>query len=352
VTLRITLITGGSTPERDVALAGAAQVLPVLRALGHQVTVVDTTSGPVDTGQEATLLTPEVRSAPPDEARLARLASRELGPALVELDVVRHADLAFLVLHGRQGEGGGLQAVLDLAGVPYTGSDALGSGIAMDKDLSKRLFRDAGIPTPPWARWPVAADDLDRLGWPIIVKPSRVGSTVGLSLVETPADVEAAVREAARYDDEILLETFVPGREYTVGILDGRALAVGEIVPDHTIFDYACKYTPGLTREIFPADLSPGATAEIQDLALRAHVALNLRDFSRIDFRLGDDGIPYCLEANTLPGLTSTSLLPQSARAGGVAFDDLCDTICRCVRRRSGGAFESAVTEQSRVAGD
>jgi D-alanine-D-alanine ligase len=161
-----------------------------------------------------------------------------------------------------------------------------------------------------------------------------VGSTVGLTVVRHPVDLEAAVAEAARYDDEVLLEAFVPGREFTVGVLGGRALAVGEIIPSHEIFDYECKYTPGMTQEIFPAGVPAALALEMQELAVRVHKALGLRDFSRVDYRIGEDGVPLCLEANTLPGLTGTSLLPQSAAAIGIAFDDLVDRICQLALAR------------------
>jgi D-alanine-D-alanine ligase len=152
---------------------------------------------------------------------------------------------------------------------------------------------------------------------------------VGLTVVRHDADLPDAAALAATFDDEVMVEAFVPGREFTVGILDQRALAVGEIIPSHEIFDYECKYTPGLTREVFPAEIPETLAAELQELALRAHRALKLRDFSRVDFRVASDGTPWCLEANTLPGVTRTSLLPQSAAAAGIAFPALCDAICR-----------------------
>ena len=273
-------------------------------------------------------------------ARLAPCADeasepRERGPRLVELPEIAEADVVFLVLHGRPGEGGTLQAVLDAASVPYTGSGALGSALAMDKDVAKRLFEWAGVPTAAWRMWPAARAEVEALGWPLVVKPSNVGSTIGLTLAHAYAEVEPAVQQALRYDDEVLLEQFVPGRELTCGVLGERALAVGEIVPRHELFDYECKYTPGMSREIFPAELPEDVTRAVQAQALAVHRVLKLRDFSRVDFRLGADGTPRCLEANTLPGLTRTSLLPQSAAAAGVAFGELCETICRHALRRA-----------------
>lgn len=340
---RIAVVTGGSTPERDVALAGASQVVAALRELGYDVVVVDTISGPLTPADEARMLVPAVGREPPSTAMLTELSARELGPRLVTLPDIANADLILPVLHGRQGEGGALQALLDLADVPYAGSGPLGSALAMDKEVAKRLFVFSGVPTPPWTMWPADSHSVAELGLPLVVKPVNVGSTVGLSIVRRSDDLEAAVALAAGFDREVMLERFVSGREFTVGVLGDRALAVGEIVPSHEIFDYECKYTPGLTRETFPADIPSALAARLQELALQAHRALKLRDFSRVDFRLGAADAPLCLEVNTLPGLTATSLLPQSAAAAGIPFAALCDEICRLglARSRSGNKVPS-----------
>jgi D-alanine-D-alanine ligase len=332
--MRITVLTGGASSERDVALASARQVVPALRSLGHAVVVVDTVTGFVPESREGDHLLGKVGSAPPSVAELADRERKFLLTALGALPEIREADVVFLALHGGRGEDGTVQTLLDTIDVPYTGSGPLGSGIAMDKDVSKRLFRDAGVPTADWMMAPVtAAEAGKRLGWPIVVKPSKQGSTVGLTVVKKSEDFDGAVWYAGEFDDEVMAERYVPGRELTVGILDGQALAVGEIIPKHEIFDYECKYTPGMSEEIFPADLPPAVTAECQRLGLLAHECLKLGGYSRVDFRLTPDGGMYCLEANTLPGMTSTSLLPQSARAVGIEFAPLCDRICRSARR-------------------
>jgi len=333
--IHVVVLTGGSTPERDVALAGAAQVVGALRRREYDVTVVDTVTGQLSAREERALLRPEVGTTPPSAEALRELAARELGDALTSLPALQSADLVFPVLHGRQGEGGEVQALLERAGIPYAGSDPDGSALAMDKDRAKQRFQQADVPTPAWHMWPADETAIAALGLPVVVKPSKVGSTVGLTVVRSLDGVAPAVSEAFRYDDQVLVETFVAGREFTVGILGKRALAVGEIIPVHEIFDYECKYTPGMTQEIFPADLPNQHTHRMQELARSAHQALGLRDFSRIDFRMGVDDIPYCLEANTLPGLTRTSLLPQSGAAVGIPFDDLCDRICRLVLARA-----------------
>lgn len=331
----VTVLTGGSTPERDVALAGAAQVVGALRARGHRVTVVDTVQGALTPDAERATLVP-VGAAPPTSEALARLAARERGTALLDLPAMRDAEATFLVLHGRQGEGGDLQTLLDAAGRLYTGSGPTGSMLAMDKDVAKRLFTVAGIPTARWAMWPAGEATIATLGVPLVVKPSKAGSTVGLSLVRRPNELQAAVARARAVDDEVMLEEFIPGRELTVGVLGDEALAVGEIVPSHEIFDYECKYTPGMSREIFPADLPAELAHRVRQLGRTAHRALKLRDFSRVDFRLAADGTPLCLEANTLPGLTTTSLLPQSAAAAGIPFEELCERMLRLALRRAG----------------
>src|SRR5207245_1330671 len=282
--------------------------------------------------------------------RLTSLLSRETPAALVRRDgkiagiVTRYdvlhqlagrppsraADGRLRCRHAGRGEGGTLQAVLDVIGVPYTGSGALGSALAMDKDLSKRLFRAAGVPVPAWFMAPVAAEDVTTaLGWPVVVKPSRMGSSVGMSLVKNAEGLEAAVERARVYDAEVMAEQFIPGRELTVGILGDVPLPVGEIIPKHELFDYECKYTPGMSEEIFPAKLDPKPARQLQELALAAHRALKLGGYSRVDFRLSAEGDIFCLEANTLPGMTRTSLLPQAARAAGIEFPELCERICR-----------------------
>ena len=327
--MRVTVLTGGTSSERDVAIASAVQVVRALRSRGHTVAVVDTARGYIPEASEAQLLSGSVGREPPTIEELVTLERGVLLSSLPGLPVVREADVIFLALHGGRGEDGTLQAVLDVVGVSYTGSGALASGLAMDKDVAKRLFRAAGIPTADWLMAPASADLVARqLGWPAVVKPSKQGSTVGLSVVKTPDAFEAAIEYAARYDDEVMIEAFIPGRELTVGILDGRALAVGEIIPRHEIFDYECKYTPGMSEEIFPADLSPALAAECGRLGLAAHEALKLGGYSRVDFRLTPAGEMVCLEVNTLPGMTSTSLLPQSAAAVGITFPVLCEKIC------------------------
>jgi D-alanine-D-alanine ligase len=328
--MRVTVLTGGTSSERDVAIASAVQVVAALRSRGHEVAVVDTAGGYIPASAEAAALSGSVGAEPPTIEHLKALEQGILMSGLSGLPVVRDADVLFLALHGGRGEDGTLQTLLEMVGVPYTGSGRLGSAMAMDKDISKRLFRAAGVATADWAMAPLAgAESGRRFGWPVVVKPSKQGSTVGLSVVKRVEDYDEAVVTAARYDDEVMIERFIPGRELTVGILDGQALAVGEIIPRHEIFDYECKYTPGMSQEIFPADLTPALPTECRRLGVLAHEALKLGGYSRVDFRLTPDGEFFCLEVNTLPGMTATSLLPQSAAAAGINFPELCERICR-----------------------
>src|SRR3954449_10848130 len=260
--MRVTVLTGGTSAERDVAIASAVQVVGALRSRGHDVAVVDTARGYIPPADEPALLSGVVGAEPPSIEQLRSLEQGLLLSGLANLAVVRDADVLFLALHGGRGEDGTIQTLLEMVGVPYTGSGRLGSAMAMDKDISKRLFRLAGVPTADWVMAPAARSQVERqFGWPVVVKPSKQGSTVGLTVVKRAEEYNEAVALARRYDDEVMIERFVPGRELTVGILEGRALAVGEIIPRHEIFDYECKYTPGMSQEIFPADLPPAVTA-------------------------------------------------------------------------------------------
>jgi D-alanine-D-alanine ligase len=368
--MRITVLLGGTSSERDVSLASGLRIIDALRERGHQVSAVDPASGVIDAAGEGALRRRKVNTAPPSLDELARLGKGGgFSTGLVELPAVREADVVFLALHGGYGEDGTIQALLDLAGVRYTGSGHLASARAMDKDLPKTVLRAAGVGTADWAmvRDGVGASLVTsaasvaavgagappqlqhasagagglgaflgeveaRLGLPLIVKPSKQGSTVGLSLVKESHGLAAAVAEAGRYDDEVMVECFVPGRELTVGVLGGEPLPVGEIFPKHEIYDYECKYTAGMAHEEFPAKLSAAQTRRVQEQAVHAFHALKLRGCARIDFRLTPEGEFYCLEANTLPGMTELSLIPQGAAVAGMAFGALCERIVELAR--------------------
>lgn len=334
--MKIALLTGGTSSERDVALASGLQIAAALRERGHVVETVDLATGYVPREREAELLPGGVGREPPPLEHLKALERGMLSAGLGEIREVRQADVIFLALHGGQGENGTVQALLDVIGVPYTGSGPLGSAVAFDKDMAKHVLRDAGVRVPRWVLAPVDADAVARdPGFPCVVKPSNEGSSVGLTLVREARDLAAAIALATRYDHEVMVEEFIPGRELTVGIVGNQALPVIEIIAKHELFDYECKYTPGMAEE-FPAELPPELAAGLQDAALRAHRALKLGGYSRIDFRVDANGGIFCLEANTLPGMTAGSLIPKAARAAGMSFADLCEAICRLATVRGG----------------
>lgn len=332
--MKVAVLFGGTSEERDVSLASGGQVISALQEAGHQVLAIDTARGFLTAPEIEALVQSKVDPLPPQQAALATMKNQALtianAPDLGAVDVV------MLALHGGSGEDGTLQAFLQMLGVPYTGSGHRGSAVAMDKDLAKHLLRAAGVPTAEWLMAPADTGKVaDSLGFPVVVKPNKQGSTVGLSIVREADQLQAALAEAAKFDDEVMIERFIAGRELTVGILDDRALAVGEILPKHSeIFDYKSKYQAGGAEEIFPAPIDDALAREVQRLGLLAHKALKLDCYSRVDFRLATDGSLYCLEANTLPGMTATSLLPQSAAAVGISFTELCERICRLAIER------------------
>jgi D-alanine-D-alanine ligase len=339
--MRIAVLMGGISEEREVSLASGVQVVRALREAGHDVLGVDTSHGVLTASEEAALLDSGIKEAPPpahtrDLLRTGDTAALTRDPRIAETDVV------FLALHGGGGEDGTIQTLLELAGIPFVGSDSVGCALAMDKDLTKRLLRDSGIPTPAWFTTTGRNEGVARLGsveeelgLPAIVKPSSGGSTLGLTLAHTEEELEAALDLALEYEERVLFEEYIRGREVTVGILGEEALPVGEIIPEHEIFDYECKYKPGMAQEIFPADLAAEAAEHLQAVALAAHKAVRLRDVSRVDFILDQAGTPWCLEANALPGLTGNSLLPKAARAAGIPFPELCDRLARMAMARN-----------------
>ena len=297
--MRVAVLVGGDSAERDVSLATGIAIVAALRSNGHQVLSIDTSEG------------------------------GERGGILASLPLLEGSEVIFIALHGGDGEDGRLQATLDLVGVSYTGSGYLGSALAMDKLVSKELMVQAGVRTPPWLVAPVGAANIEAGlgGFPVVVKPSREGSTVGVTLVEGVETLDVAIHDAASFGAAVLIEKYVPGRELAVGVLGDRALPVVEIVPSHKIYDYECKYTRGRSEYHVPAPIDDEVTANVQELALAVHRALRLSNYSRVDFRLDADDTPWCLEANSLPGMTETSLLPKAARAAGLSFNQLCERI-------------------------
>lgn len=327
--MRISVLFGGASEERDVSIASAAQIIPALRAQGHDVSAVDTAFGVLDAAAEQRVLTGLVGTRPPSSRELAAIPDASSSSLRLPAEI-GDSDLVFLALHGGSGEDGRLQALLDLAGIPYTGSGPLGSGLAMDKDVAKTLLRANGVPTPDWIMAPTTAAVVETtIGFPVVVKPTAQGSTVGLSIVRSAADLQAAITHASQFG-AVMVERFIRGRELTVGVLEDHALAVGEILlPNDTVFSYEDKYQAGAVGEQFPADVPDAVAEAARDAAVRAHTVLRLGGYSRSDFRLDDDGVLWIIEANSLPGMTATSLLPQSAAAAGISYQELCERICR-----------------------
>ena len=335
--MRIIVLLGGNSAERDVSLVSGRAVGAALLRRGHVVTAVDTAGGrlvELDAKRSIGSEPPSTALVPEGDAvhAVEKLGSQAFG----EVDVV------FIALHGTGGEDGTIQAMLDAVGIPYTGSGVLASSVAMDKEVAKRIFRDIGVPTPPGfaADTDTALEELTRriaaeCGWPAVVKPNAQGSSVGVSIVHGPQQVAEAVESAGAYDTRLMFETFIPGRELTVAILDGRALPVVEIVPHAGFYDYRHKYTAGSSSYHVPADIPAAAAQTLQRHAEACFAALRCRDFARIDFRLSPAHEPYCLEVNTIPGMTATSLVPKAAQAAGIDFETLVEKIVRAAAARA-----------------
>ncbi len=329
--MKITVLLGGTSAEREVSLKSGKAVARALESRGHQVRLLDPADGPARLGTSASPAT--LGSAPAAEATAALVP---MEPAeLVSAPAIHECEVVFLALHGGEGENGTLQALLDLAGVAYTGSGMLASALAMDKRISKQIFRQNGIPTPDWI-W-LQEQDAARLtpgqvsqlgGFPLVVKPNDQGSSIGVSVATESAQLPDAIAFARKYSREVLVERFIPGLEITSPVLAGEAFPVVEIVPTHGMYDYECKYTRGMSNYLCPAPLDPAVTARVLQLAADAYRAMGCSGCARVDFRLSPQDEPYCLEVNTIPGMTETSLVPMSAQAAGVSFPELVERMC------------------------
>ena len=326
--MKIAVIFGGMSSERDVSIASGAQVFKALKSRGHDVIAVDTAKGILDKEEEKIFLESRVKETPPAIDQLALM--RDGLSSLTASGKLDNIDVCFLALHGGMGEDGRIQGFLDIAGITYTGSTHMGCCYAMDKDVSKILLKNSGVKTPDWLMVPADPDEVEKkLGFPVVVKPNREGSTLGLTVVKKKEDLKAAVDYSLQYDREVMIEKYIAGREITVGVLNGEALGVGEIIPQLSeIFDYKSKYQEGGALEIFPADLNDEERNKVQRESVKAYYALKQNDYCRVDFRMDKEGEFWCLEANTLPGVTSSSLLPQSASVAGIEFPELCEKIC------------------------
>ncbi len=322
--MRIAVLMGGLSSEREVSLASGKEVARALREVKHDVVEID-----VRDELDAS------RAASPSSNNKA-LAGFVTNPDIASCDVV------FVALHGGAGEDGTVQALLDVMGKPYTGSGMLASALAMDKVLSKRVFEQAGVMTPAWrsveranlANVEAAVADLG--GPPVVTKPRNQGSTIGISIVKEEAELKTAVESSLKYSPDVLVEKYIAGREMTVGVLGDSPLPVIEIAANKGFYNYECKYTRGKSKYIVPAKIPANQSKEAQEAALKAYRVLGCQDFARVDFRLSREGELHCLEVNTVPGMTGTSLVPMAARAKGMPFPQLVDEICRLALSRRG----------------
>lgn len=340
--MNIVVLAGGLSPEREVSLTSGSLIANALMQKGHAVCLLDVYLGTELSGDPIALFRTEgdyhhtVSTEVPDLAALK--AESGNGDALIGKNVLplcQAADVVFLALHGGMGEDGRLQAWLDCNGIRYTGTGSLGAALSMDKEISKVLLRAAGVATPDWIVVRPAYETnagsriLSEIGLPCVVKPCSCGSSVGVSILENEEELDKALCEGALWEHRLIVEKKIVGRELTVGILGGRALPPIEIIPKEGFYDYKNKYQGGLTLELCPAPLRDDQTKAVQAATLDAFQALHLDCYARIDYIMDEDDVMWCLEANALPGMTPTSLLPQMAAEIGLDYPALCEEIIR-----------------------
>jgi len=325
--IKIILLVGGSSTERIISKRSSKSIYQALVSLGFNVTLIDPAYGKNQLA-DVDKYFDELDYYPISESNYIEAFN---------LDVFNKCDLVFIGLHGKWGEDGTVQALLDMKKIKYTGSKMLASTVTMDKILSKILFDKYQIPTPKWISLFSNEIDFDKieseikseLGYPIVVKPNDQGSTVGLSIVKNQNQLNEALLVASKYSDKILIEEFIEGRELTVGIVDKTIYPVLEIVPTHEIYDYECKYTSGMSEYIVPAKIDQYISNQLKEVSMKAFNALECEGYARLDYRLTKDNKFYLLEINTLPGMTSLSLLPKMAESVNVSFEELVNQIVK-----------------------
>ncbi len=348
--MKIVVLAGGLSTERDVSFKTGEMVTKALRENGHQVILLDVFMGYSDKEEDLTgifdraeAVSVKVASIPETAPDLEKVKAQRkdqsdnfFGPNVIEL--CRMADIVFMALHGENGENGKIQAAFDLFGIRYTGTGYLGSALAMNKGMAKQLFLENGIPTPRGTSLKRGEDaaKIETCGihFPCVVKPCSGGSSIGVSIVHDKAEYEQALKEAFRWENELVIEEYVKGREFSVGVIDFQALPIIEIAPVEGFYDYKNKYKAGSTVETCPAELSEQITKEMQGYAEKVAEVLGLNTYSRTDFLLDAEDHIFCLEANTLPGMTPTSLLPQEAKVTGVDFNQLCEKLIESSMRK------------------
>lgn len=348
--MKIVVLAGGLSTERDVSFKTGEMVTKALRENGHQVILLDVFMGYSDKEEDlagifdrAEAVSVKVAAIPETAPDLEKVKAQRkdqsdnfFGPNVIEL--CRMADIVFMALHGENGENGKIQAAFDLFGIRYTGTGYLGSALAMNKGMAKQLFLENGIPTPRGTSLKRGEDaaKIETCGihFPCVVKPCSGGSSIGVSIVHDKAEYEQALKEAFRWENELVIEEYVKGREFSVGVIDFQALPIIEIAPVEGFYDYKNKYKAGSTVETCPAELSEQITKEMQGYAEKVAEVLGLNTYSRTDFLLDAEDHIFCLEANTLPGMTPTSLLPQEAKVTGVDFNQLCEKLIESSMRK------------------
>ena len=348
--MKIVVLAGGLSTERDVSFKTGEMVTKALRENGHQVILLDVFMGYSDKEEDLTgifdraeAVSVKVAAIPETAPDLEKVKAQRkdqsdnfFGPNVIEL--CRMADIVCMALHGENGENGKIQAAFDLFGIRYTGTGYLGSALAMNKGMAKQLFLENGIPTPRGTSLKRGEDaaKIETCGihFPCVVKPCSGGSSIGVSIVHDKAEYEQALKEAFRWENELVIEEYVKGREFSVGVIDFQALPIIEIAPVEGFYDYKNKYKAGSTVETCPAELSEQITKEMQGYAEKVAEVLGLNTYSRTDFLLDAEDHIFCLEANTLPGMTPTSLLPQEAKVTGVDFNQLCEKLIESSMRK------------------
>lgn len=330
--MKILLLAGGDSNERQVSLDSGRAVYDSLKRQGHIVFAIDPATGKSLLGSDGNFIVfkPDEKGSSLSRSSSFSLTSTLGSPAFQDIEIV------FITLHGGSGEGGMLQGLLEIAGKKHTGSNMTASAIAMDKAISKRLCLSEGIKTPDFALYRFSSDQIDSkiikeieksFDFPIIVKPNDGGSTIGLTKVEKKEQLEEAFKTALQESNNIIVERYIKGREITAAVLDGKALPLVEIIPKSGLYDYQAKYEKGKSKYIAPAKLNAKLTKEIQDSAVQIYNIIGCAGLSRIDFILDKEDGFYFLELNSLPGMTELSLAPMAAKAAGMDFDNLLDTL-------------------------
>ena len=324
--LKIAIFVGGTSPEREVSKSSGKAIYEAIKSLGYKTVLIDPAYG---TNQ------PEDDSLFFAEKDFAQISNENYLKA-VNSDLMKNVDLVFIALHGKWGEDGTIQSILELKGIKYTGSGVMSSAVAMDKLMSKILFQKNNVNTADWlmVKNNFVLDEVikkikSRFGFPCVIKPNDQGSTVGLTIAKNESEVETSLKLALQFSNLALIEEYIEGREMTVAILNGEALPVLEIIPKNGFYDYNHKYMHGMSEYIVPAEIPDDVFEKMQKQAEKAFESLRCSTYARVDFRLDEKNIPYCLEVNTLPGMTSTSLVPKMAQAVGISFEELMERIIR-----------------------